>query len=640
MSRSLDKIFSRDVAISKISKSSEGDNNGDEPDIYIEGYANFGAKDRAGDLIDPSVWSSGDSLNNFKKNPILLFNHDYDEPIGKVENVEARSDGLFIRAKITAAAGKIYRLIADEVLSTFSVGFRLLDAKWIGETETFLITKVELLEISVVSVPCQQDSVFSLAKSMNGDDYLAIRKTFGPKHPAISGDKKKMADELNIEELAAKLGLSNLSKNVDAILAAQNAEAAKKAAEIKEAQEDQRMKSLIAAATGDERKRLEEASTLIKTLESKLDTSNQSFVEALAKMQTEVQAKSQEIAQIMAARDNKAFVRTATNTLSPENMEKCFLLSKVMKTSLDSTNMYKAVNGSSSISVSSEDYETVFSDRILQDVQKALVVGNLFEKMPMASRYLKIMLEADYAPATWVDAAAYGTDGTVGTELTTALTEKTFETFKLAAHCYLTDETDEDSVIAVLPILRRRLVQSIVLAVEIAFMTGTGTGQPKGLVTAGMAEAKVVTGATYNATVKPTFAMLDKLRQKQARYGIDKSKLVYIVSLDAYWLLREDPAFADVSQVGAGDAIKLTGEVMRVYGVPVVVSEYFPTAAASSCWAICVYLPNFVVPEQRTVTIESERIAKQGKDAFYVSTRLNLQRMIDGKGVSAAAYAA
>ena len=636
MSNKLAKLFSRDVAITKIVKSDDSD----APDIYIEGYANFGAKDRAGDLIDPSVWSVGDSLNNFKKNPILLFNHDYDEPVGKVENLEARSDGLFIRAKVTAAAGKVYRLIADGILTTFSVGFRLLDAKWIGETETFLITKVELLEISVVSVPCQQDSVFSLAKSMNGEDYLAVRKSFGPKSPTITGAKNNMGeDTLNIDELASKLGLSTLSKNMEAILLAQQTEAENKAKALRMQEEEARMKSLIEAASGEDRKRLEDALNLTKTLEEKLDLSNKSFVEALSAMQAEVQAKSQEIAQLMAARDNKAFVKTASNTLSPENMEKCFLLARVMKTNLQETNMYKAVNSSSSVVVSSEDYETVFSDRILQDVQKALVVGNMFEKMPMASRYLKIMLENDYAPATWVDASAYGTDGTTGTELATTLTEKTFETFKLAAHSYLTDETDEDAVVAVLPILRRRLVQSIVLAVEIAFMTGTGTGQPKGLVTAGMAEAKVVTGATYNGTVKPTFAMLDKLRQKQGRYGIDKSKLVYIVSLDAYWLLREDPAFADVNQVGVDDAIKLTGEVMRVYGVPVVVSEYFPTAAAGSCWAVCVYRQNFVVPEQRTVTIESERIAKQGKDAFYVSTRLNLQRMIDGKGVSAAAYA-
>ena len=635
----LDKLFSRDVAITKVSKSSDSE---DSPDIYIEGYANFGAKDRAGDLIDPSVWSAGESLNNFKKNPILLFNHDYDEPIGKVEDIDARTDGLFIRAKITAAAGKVYKLIADGILSTFSVGFRLLDAKWIGETETFLITKVELLEISVVSVPCQQDSVFSLAKSMNGEDYLAIRKTFGPKQSSITGVKKNMGDEnqLNIDELAAKLGLSNLAKNVDAILAVQQAEAEKKAAEKKAAEEENRMKALIAAATGEEKQRLEEALALTKTLEQKLDESNKTFVDALKQMQDQVQSKSAEIAQLMAARDNKAFVKAATAGLSEENMEKCFLLSKVMKTSLDATNLYKAVNASSSVQVSSEDYETVFSQRILQDVQKALVVGNLFEKMPLASRYLKMMIEPEATAATWVDASAFGTDASTGSEQTTALTEKTFETFKLAAHAFLTDETAEDSVVAVLPILRRRLVQSIVIAVEQAFMTGTGIGQPKGLVTAGMAEAKLVTTATYNGTVKATLAMLDGLREKLGRHGIDKSKIAYIVSLDAYWKLRQDPAFADVSQVGVADAIKLTGEVMRCYDVPVLVSEYFPTPAAGSAWAVAVYLPNFVVPEQRAVTVESERIAKQGKDAFYVSTRLNLQRFIDGKGVAAAAYAA
>ena len=289
MSNKLAKLFSRDVAITKIVKSDDSD----APDIYIEGYANFGAKDRAGDLIDPSVWSVGDSLNNFKKNPILLFNHDYDEPVGKVENLEARSDGLFIRAKVTAAAGKVYRLIADGILTTFSVGFRLLDAKWIGETETFLITKVELLEISVVSVPCQQDSVFPLAKSMNGEDYLAVRKSFGPKSPTITGAKKNMSeDTLNIDELASKLGLSTLNKNMEAILLAQQTEAENKAKALRMQEEEARMKSLIEAASGEDRKRLEDALNLTKTLEEKLDLSNKSFVEALSAMQAEVQAKS------------------------------------------------------------------------------------------------------------------------------------------------------------------------------------------------------------------------------------------------------------------------------------------------------------------------------------------------------------
>lgn len=633
----LDKRFNRDIAISKVIKQDFPDN--ENPDIYIEGYANFGAKDRVGDLIDPSVWTESDSLNNFKKNPILLFNHNYDEPVGTVEEVDARSDGLFIRAKITAAAGKVYRLIADGVLKAFSVGFRLKDARWIAETETFLITKVELLEVSVVSVPCQQDSVFSLAKSMNGEDYLAVRKSFGLTN--IIGDKKKMGDEtLDINELATKLGLNTLTKNVETILQAQQKTAEEQAAKAKAEAEEARMKALIDAATGEEKQRLEEALALTKTLEQKLDESNKTFVDALKQMQDQVQAKSAEIAQLMAARDNKAFVKAASVGLSEENMEKCFLLSKVMKTALDSTNLYKAVNASSSIQVSSEDYETVFSQRILKDVEAALVVGNLFEKMPLASRYLKMMIEPEATAATWVDAAGFGTDTTVGTEQTTALTEKTFETFKLAAHAFLTDETAEDSVVAVLPILRRRLVQSIVLAIETAFMTGTGIGQPKGLVTAGMAEAMVSTTATHDGSVKPTFAMLDGLRQKLGRHGIDKSKIVYIVSLDAYWLLRKDPEFADVNQVGTADAVKLTGEVMRCYGVPVLVSEFFPTASAGSAWAVAVYLPNFVVPEQRAVTVESERIAKQGKDAFYVSTRLNLQRFIDGKGVAAAAYAA
>ena len=40
------------------------------------------------------------------------------------------------------------------------------------------------------------------------------------------------------------------------------------------------------------------------------------------------------------------------------------------------------------------------------------------------------------------------------------------------------------------------------------------------------------------------------------------------------------------------------------------------------------------------VTVERERIASQGKDAYYVTQRLNLQRLISGKGVAVGTYAA
>lgn len=303
-------------------------------------------------------------------------------------------------------------------------------------------------------------------------------------------------------------------------------------------------------------------------------------------------------------------------------------------------NHMKAVNGSSSIQVSSESYETIFSQRILRDMQKLMVVGTMFEELPMTSKLLTMMIEPESQVATWVDASTYGSDATTGNEIKAALTETTFRTFKLASKAYMTDETEEDAIVALLPIIRRHLIESHVKAIETAFMTGDGSGKPLGLI--GMATAdgtKAATAAKADGSVKVTAKEIHKLRRHLGQHGLDLSKLALIVSMDAYYDLLEDEEWQDMSQVG-DNALKLQGQVGRIYGLPVVVSNYFPAKAASAVFSLIVYRDNFVVPRQRVVTVERERQAGKQRDAYYVTQRLNLQRLIAGKGVVAGTYSA
>ena len=259
----------------------------------------------------------------------------------------------------------------------------------------------------------------------------------------------------------------------------------------------------------------------------------------------------------------------------------------------------------------------------------------------MVSKKLTMMIEPDSGTASWVDSAAFGTSNTNGAEQTTALTEVTFSTLKLAAKAYMTDETEEDAIVPLLPIIRRRLVEAHAIAIESAFLNGTGAaGVPKGLIQYATDDStKVVTTAKADGTVKVSALMIQGLRRKLGRYGKNPNRLALVVSLDAYYDLLEDPEFQDVSQVSDASAVKLVGILGRIYGMPVLVSEYFPAKAVSAPYAALVYTENFVIPRQRTVTVERERIASQGKDAFYVTQRLNLQRLVTGKGVAAALYA-
>lgn len=162
----------------------------DSGDLIIRGLANTVAKDRAGDVIPSSTWQTSSALSNFMKNPILLAFHDHSIPIGEITDILITPEGLEVEARIVKSApSNIYGLVKEGILKAFSVGFRILDAEYVidpsNQSELFVIKDLELLEISVVSVPCNQDSIFSLKKSLNTADYSELRKQFTPVEPVV-----------------------------------------------------------------------------------------------------------------------------------------------------------------------------------------------------------------------------------------------------------------------------------------------------------------------------------------------------------------------------------------------------------------------------------------------------------------------
>ena len=148
--------------------------------LKIAGYANTIVKDRAGDVVTAQAWAKG--VENYRRNPVLLYQHKHENPIGRVEKITVDKKGIFVEAAVSKAAEKnhgVQTLIKDGALKSFSVGFRVKDGKYNREDDSMMITDVELLEISVVSVPCNQDSLFSIRKSFDSEnDYKEFVKSF------------------------------------------------------------------------------------------------------------------------------------------------------------------------------------------------------------------------------------------------------------------------------------------------------------------------------------------------------------------------------------------------------------------------------------------------------------------------------
>ena len=151
----------------------------DDGSVNIRGLASTNSLDRAGDVINHDAWTKSGGLDGFKQNPVILFNHNYDRPIGRATSMEVNKQGLELGAKISKSAGEVKDLIKDGVLGAFSVGFRVKDAEYNEETDGFEIKDAELFEVSVVSVPANQTAMFSLAKSFDSmEEYQEFKNLF------------------------------------------------------------------------------------------------------------------------------------------------------------------------------------------------------------------------------------------------------------------------------------------------------------------------------------------------------------------------------------------------------------------------------------------------------------------------------
>jgi len=125
--------------------------------------------DRYGDIIDTEGWE----LDNFKNNPVALFNHNPNFPIGSWSNIGVKNKAL--RGTLNLAPegtseriDEIRRLIDANILRAVSVGFTPIDYTEYkdGSNYGYKYTKCELVETSLVSIPANPNAL-QVAKTLN-----------------------------------------------------------------------------------------------------------------------------------------------------------------------------------------------------------------------------------------------------------------------------------------------------------------------------------------------------------------------------------------------------------------------------------------------------------------------------------------
>ncbi len=611
--------------------------------IYIDGYANCTTVDRSGDVIPMTAWNK--ALENYLKNPIILAYHDHDEPIGRMTEHRVDDKGLWIKARISAAAEDVFNLIKDGVLTAFSVGFIVKDATYDSITDLFIIKELELLEVSVVSVPCNQDSTFSLSKAFtSAEDYSNFKSQFAEKKEAakeLDSSDKQMSDKSQkewnmdpkeIEQMLAKAAQEAAEKATAALLEKQ---AAEKAAAEKAAAEAAELDAKIKAAV-----QVQESGTerLMAEIEKRFAAQSENQKSVLEGLEASIKEKAAELEAMQKSKMNFSD-KQGQEAISYAEKEKAVLAAKIMGKSIESTKFGQGLIQKAGAHVPSATWELEVSMNMEAEIRRRLVIAPLFRAINMQTNVMTIPVNPEAGLATWVTNAQFGTTASPGAAQTHQLKEITLNAYKVATMEYLAYEEEEDSLLVLLPVIRDAMVRRVARAVDKALVLGAGAGADP---VKGVAIYDATSVVTPTNTGAASVANLRALRKDLGVWGLEPSELAYVVSTEVYYDLLEDTLFQTMDKVGSV-ATLLTGQVGSIGNTPVLVSDAFGTkaggaaTASTNIGAICVAPANFLAGNQRGLRFDTQDLVETQRKVMVASLRTGLTQLstVNGVGVSA-----
>ncbi len=208
--------------------------------MFIGGMANAKEIDRMNEVLDPVGMVTGP----YVKNSVMLYQHNHSSPIGLVTALKAEDQGVLFEGWVgDPAAGPLTRtqeevrsLVAQRVLKAVSVGFIPQKIRMPAYNDQgimvdpAMIELWELLELSIVAVPCNSGALFDMksgSKSVAKKRLVSFAAfpTLGKDGTFIispKGGLKKMDEEM--KELLAKQNeaLANIASGINALKDGQN----------------------------------------------------------------------------------------------------------------------------------------------------------------------------------------------------------------------------------------------------------------------------------------------------------------------------------------------------------------------------------------------------------------------------------
>ena len=638
----------------------------DDGGVHICGMASTADFDRAGDTISAEAWTKG-GLNNFEKNPIILFNHDYNKPIGRATGLKVTENGLELKAKISKSApDHVAQLVKEGILGAFSVGFRVKDADYLAETDGLKIKDAELFEVSVVSVPCNQAATFSLAKSFDSiEEYNEFKKTFTNSvdlagqslaqdedsfeaSDTPDGTEKSVQKEMTMSEVKTpEIDLEAFAKKVADETAAKIAirQAEEKAAAEAEAKAAQEAAEAEAAKQA-------EVETVIKTgiesgaerlladVEAKLAEKDAKIEEVIAQYKTDLEEKN---AEISAIRDSKRVFADRTESGNISKWGKDFMyghLLGVMTGKGWDTNYSKNLMEKAGINYAANagDIAQEVSTAIEKEIMLELKLAQAFREITINSQTQVLPIQTDAGPAAWgsnTDTAGNLENRPQVTNVQYNAKQVILKATRLISTTFMDNNIDEEVLVNLMPMLVESVARAHARAVDAAILTGTSGGAEAfdGLEALAGSNAFVTSVAAAGTGVVDAADFL-AARKLMGKYGMMPEDLIYVVSQKRYYDLIADAGFADITDVGSDVATKITGSVGSIFGTPVVVSDQLEAEGANASVGYAVNVRNHVIPRLRGVSVEQDYEVLNQRRVIVASQSLGFNQLVANNGTT------
>lgn len=245
-----------------------------------------------------------------------------------------------------------------------------------------------------------------------------------------------------------------------------------------------------------------------------------------------------------------------------------------------SSSLRKAMDAATS-GEGSEWVPTQLSQNYIEKFRLQAKVAALFDDIPMPSNPFKLPYVGGLGASNFYLVGESTSDSPTASPASTMATgDQTLTAKKLKARTLWSEELDEDSILAVLPILRGEIVIAGVEAVEDCILNGDTTATHMDAdVTDSKDRRKIWNGlrdqcpsgtkvslATFNTT------NLKSILTAMGKYGLNPNDLALIVGAKGYHNLTGLTEVLTVDKYGP-QATVLTGELGKFLGIPIIVSE-------------------------------------------------------------------